>query len=154
MKAMVRLVEGLQFVGETDSGKSLVFDAKEESGGRGSSFTPMELIPLALAGCTAMDVASILRKMQAKLTGLEVWVEYERTEEHPKIIKTAILIYRIYGDHINAKDIEKAIKLSEDKYCSVRAIMIPTAQISSRYEIIQVNTGEVSSNRNPPEEVK
>ena len=95
------------------------------------------------AGCTAMDVLFIMEKMRRPLTGLEVAVEGERRDTHPKMFETIQVVYRVRGVSVREKDIVKAIRLSETTYCSASAIMAQSATIVSRYEIVEETTGEV-----------
>jgi putative redox protein len=148
MKGMVRLVEGMQFVAETDSGFSMVLDGAEKVGGRDSGPRPFELLLVSLAGCTAMDVLSILRKKRVKVAGIEVHTDGERTEEHPRVPSDINIRYRIFGVDVKAKDVERAIELSEEKYCGVQAILRPTAKIASSYEIVEVTNTEIYKNSN------
>jgi putative redox protein len=126
--------DGMRFVYESGTGHGLVTDAPKEIGGRDTAATPMELVLLGLIGCTGVDVASILTRMKEPLAGLKVSVEAERADEHPKIYTKIHLIYEFQGD-LNEKKVERAIRLSEDKYCSVSAMLGKTAEITSEYHL-------------------
>lgn len=132
--AAVRLVEGMHFAGEID-GFSIDLDAEESAGGRGKGTQPMRLLLLGMAGCTAMDVISILRKKRQRISALEVEVRGDRREEHPRTYERAEILYRVRGEGVDPKAVERAIELSETRYCPAIATLGETAQITSRYEI-------------------
>lgn len=113
-----------RFLGEANSGHALVLDAGEVK----TASTPMELVLVALCGCTASDVVSILRKKREPFTGLEVVAQAERASEHPKVYTQIKLIYRVRGQ-VTHKAMEDAVHLSKDKYCSVSAMLEKTAKI-------------------------
>ncbi len=135
-KAKVRLVEGMQFVAEGGSGHAIVLDSDPSVGGRDTGSRPMELLLMGLAGCTAMDVAFILRRKRVDLRGLEVHVEAERADKHPKVYTKIHVEYVIYGD-VPDKAARQAIELSEEKYCSASAMLRKTAEITWSYRIVK-----------------
>lgn len=130
----VTLAEALHFVGEVD-GIKVDLDAEEEVGGKDAGVRPMHLLLLGMAGCTAMDVISILRKKRQQVSGLTVEVRGDRAEEHPRVYERTELIYRVRGKDVDSKAVGRAIELSETKYCPAIAMLSQTAEISSRYEI-------------------
>ena len=134
--ASVSLVEGMHFVGEID-GFRIDTDAKEEAGGVGAGPDPLRFLLLGLAGCTAMDVISILRKKRQQVSALAVEVHGKRVDAHPKVYDHIEVIYRVEGKEVDAKALERAIELSETRYCPVMAMVSKTAEIVSRYEIEQ-----------------
>jgi putative redox protein len=97
----------------------------------------MELVLVALAGCTAMDVISILQKQRQPVRGLEVLVRAERAEQHPKVYTSFEVTYRVQGEGIDRRAVERAVALSEEKYCSVGAMLQQSAPIRSSIEIIE-----------------
>ena len=125
---------GLRFVYTSASGHGLMTDAPVESGGQGTAASPMELVLLGLIGCTGVDVTSILVKMKEPLMGLEVSADYERAAEHPKVYTRIHLKYTVKGT-VNEKKLQRAIKLSENTYCSVSAMLGKTAEITSEYDL-------------------
>lgn len=125
---------GLRFVHTSASGHALVTDAPQESGGGGTAPSPLELILLGVIGCTGVDVASILTRMKEPLAGLEVSAVYERAEEHPRVYTRIHLIYRLRGA-LNEKKVQRAIELSETKYCSASAMVGKTATITHEFSI-------------------
>lgn len=132
-KAHIKWIERLRFAGMTNSGRALIMDAPQSSGGDGSAPTPGELLLVSLGGCTAVDVVSILNKMRVPFRDLQVDVEGEAVDTHPKIYKSIKITYRIFGVADKSKA-EQAVKLSQDKYCSVSAIVGKSAQLSHTIE--------------------
>ena len=136
--AKVKLTQPLtqqrQFVAETGSGHHMLLD--DTAGATGPK--PIELLAAGLAGCTAFDVITILRqKYHQKVTGYDVRVEADQAERPPQIF-TAIRIHHVViGLGIDAASVEKAIRLSEEKYCSVGAMLKQSAGISTTYEIVE-----------------
>ncbi|HSH82101.1 MAG TPA: OsmC family protein [Herpetosiphonaceae bacterium] len=133
-RAGVTLVEGMHFTGEAD-GVRVDLDAGEDAGGSGAGARPMRLLLLSLAGCTAMDVLSILRKKRQQVSGLRVDVDGQRVAHHPRVYSQIALVYRVRGTNINPEAVARAIELSETRYCSVMAMINEVAAITSRYEI-------------------
>lgn len=137
-QASVRWTKNLQFVGLDADKRSLALDGLPEAGGEGTGFRPMQLLLIALAGCTAMDVASILRKQRQDLTALYVSVTGHRVEEHPRIFDQIRVEYVFRGRNLDKTGIEHAISLSETKYCSVEAMLDATrTRITSTYRILE-----------------
>jgi len=125
---------GLRFVHRSASGHALVTDAPAANGGFGSAASPMEVVILGLIGCTGVDVVSILQGMRQPVDGCEVTAAYERAEEHPRVYTRIHLTYVLRGE-LDPKKVERAIKLSETKYCSVSAMLKSTAEITHEYRI-------------------
>ena len=123
--------EGLLFEGRTENGRVDLVSALD-AGAEGAR--PMELLAVALGGCTAMDVLSILKKMRQPVEGFSIEVGGERAEEHPKRYTSLDVVYRFKGDLDEAK-VARAIELSETRYCSVEATLRPGVPITSRFEI-------------------
>ncbi|MFH1011391.1 MAG: OsmC family protein [bacterium] len=134
--ARVKWVEGMQFSGRVPSGHSILMDATEAVGGADSGARPKELLLAGLGGCTGMDVVSILRKMRVPFDSFEIEIHAESSEEHPKVWTRIELIYRIVGDVPEDKFV-KAISLSQERYCSVSAMLRGAAAITFRHEVIQ-----------------
>lgn len=128
---------GYRMVGEAGDGPALVLDSKGGTYGTHSGLTPMELVLVGLAGCTAMDVVSIMAKMRQPMTNLQVKVDAENADEHPKVFTKIHITYVAYGSGIDAKSLSKAIELSEERYCSVQAMLKSSAEVSSSYEIVE-----------------
>ncbi|MFO7635134.1 MAG: OsmC family protein [Caldilinea sp.] len=137
MKAQVTWQGGMQFEGTSDSGHTLVLDSAPEVGGANNGFRPMELMAISLAGCTAMDVISILRKKRQEITSFAVKVEAPRAQEHPHVFTAMEITYVLRGKGIDPTAVERAMQLSEDKYCPAQAMLRKAAPISLKYEIIE-----------------
>jgi putative redox protein len=137
----VELVEGMTFRANTDSGHKIVLDAAPEHGGADRGPRPMELLVVGLAGCTAMDVIGILRKMRQDVTGYQVRVWAERAEEHPKVLTSIIIEHVLRGRAVNPEAVRKAVELSATRYCSVGAMLKQAAPIEERYRIVDESTG-------------
>ncbi len=134
MKMTATWTGGMRFVYESATGHGLLTDAPEAAGGGNTAATPIELLILGLIGCTGVDVTSILTKMKEPLEGLSVTAETERAEEHPKVYTKIHLTYLVKGD-VNEKKLERAINLSETRYCSASAMLSKTAEITHEYLI-------------------
>jgi putative redox protein len=127
----------MEFEGTADSGHTLTLDAAPEVGGADKGFRPMELMAISLAGCTAMDVISILRKKRQEVTGFEVKVNAERATEHPHVFTAMEVTYVVRGRNIDPAAVERAIQLSEEKYCPAQAMLRKAAPITLKYEIVE-----------------
>ncbi len=138
-QATVTWVDGLQFVAETPSGHAFVIDAVPDVGGRNTGPRPMELLAAGVASCTAMDVISILHKMQQKVTSLRVHVNGEQAAEHPKRFTSIHVQYTIIGYGVAEDKVVRAIELSQTKYCSAMASLRPGAPITFSYTILEAS---------------
>jgi putative redox protein len=132
--ASVALAEGMHFDGTIDS-FHIALDAEEDVGGTGAGPQPHRLLLLALAGCTAMDVISILRKKRQQVNGLTVAVQGIRAEQHPKIYTQIEVFYRVQGTNVDPHAVERAIELSRTQYCPVMATLSKVGDVTTRYEI-------------------
>ena len=133
--ALVKQVQGVTFAGNTDSNHWVMMDGPVEFGGSNAGTRPKELLLLALGGCTASDVISILQKKRAVLDGFEIHITAEQRDEHPQVFTKIHLEYVVYGRDIRPEDVERAIALSESKYCSVSAMLRPALPITWSYRI-------------------
>ncbi len=124
------------FEAKTESGHSVLMDAKPEVGGEDKGPRPMELLMVSLGSCTAMDVVSILKKMRTDLESLTVNIDSEQASEHPKIFTKINIQYNFTGRHIKEENVKKAIELSQEKYCSVSAMLKEKAEITYNWNII------------------
>ena len=146
ISAKVQLTQALkadrQFVGTTGSEHHILLD--DPAGGTGAK--PIELVAVALAGCTAFDVITILRqKYHQKVTGYEVRVEAEQAERPPQVFTDVRIVHVVTGREIDRAAVEEAIHLSEDKYCSVGAMVKQTAKLQTTYEIVEEKTSWLAS---------
>lgn len=131
----VRLVwkDGLRFEARTPSGHALLLDSAQ---GAGAGPTPMELVLVTLGGCTGMDVISILQKQRQPVTGLEVVVQAERAAEHPRVYTGYEVTYIVHGKGIKREAVERAVSLSEEKYCSVGIMLGKAAPIRRSIQLV------------------
>jgi len=134
---MLNLIEGLRFVGLSETGHSIVMDTDKKVGGLESAASPMEVMLMGMMGCTAMDAVSILAKMKENVSDFTVEAEANRTDEHPRYWKSIHLTFRVYGKNIHEKNVAKAIQLSQEKYCGAVNSLRPETEISTSYEIIE-----------------
>lgn len=126
---------GMQFLAESGSGHAIALDVSPESGGRNTGMRPMELLLVGLAGCTAVDLVSILQKKRQVLTGLEVRASGVHAPEPPQVYTDIQVEYIVRGKGISPLAVEQAIELSEDKYCSAGAMLKAVAKITWEYRI-------------------
>lgn len=136
MDATVTLLEDMHFVGEGGSGVPVHLDSDPAAGGAGQGARPLELLAIGLAGCTAMDVVSILRKKRQDIRGLEVKVHAGRAVDYPKVFTDITLSYVVTGHDVDPVAVERAIQLSQERYCPAYAMLSQAAPITSGYEII------------------
>ncbi len=115
----------------------IIFDTDDSSGGENKGPKPKTMILASLAGCTGMDVISILKKMRIEPTYFNIIVEGELTEEHPRYYDNIHLIYEFTGTNLDLEKIEKAIELSQEKYCGVTAMLNKVAEITFEIKIIE-----------------
>lgn len=139
MQATVRWTGpgGMSFVAETGSGHAVVMDGAPEGGGRDLAPRPMEMVLLGTGGCTAYDVVVILTKSGQDVRGCEVRLEAERAATDPKVFTRIHFQFTVRGRGLKANIVERAVKLSHDKYCSASAMLAHTAQITTSIEIIE-----------------
>lgn len=136
-KAIVKQVQGITFVGKTDSNHWVTMDGPENFGGSNAGIRPKELLMISIGGCTGSDVASILSKKKIKLNGFEINISADVAEEHPQVYTKMHLEYVFYGNNLPVKDIERAIELSLTKYCSVTAMLQKAMPIEHSYRIVE-----------------
>lgn len=139
MKARLKWVDGVCFMGETGSGHAVVMDGAPEGGGRNLGPRPMELVLLGTAGCTSYDVVTILKKSRQDVRDCWVELESERATEDPKVFTKIHMHFVVTGRAVKADAVERAIKLSADKYCSASIMLAKTAEITHDFEIREVD---------------
>jgi putative redox protein len=133
--ALVKQVQGVTFAGHSDSNHWVMMDGPQEFGGSNAATRPKELLLLALGGCTAHDVVSILQKKRVALDGFEIHITADQRDEHPQVFTKIHLEYVVRGSDIRPEDVVRAIELSESKYCSVSAMLRPAIPITWTYRI-------------------
>ena len=137
MKCRVKWLDHMTFVGESGSGHAVVMDGAPEHGGRDVGLRPMEMLLLGLGGCTAFDVMSILKKSRQAVTDCEVRIDSDRAEEVPKVFTRIHVHFVVSGNNLDPTKVEKAVKLSADKYCSASLMLGKTAKISHDFEVVE-----------------
>ncbi len=137
MHAKVTWQEKMQFDGTADSGHHVTLDAAPDHGGENAGFRPMELLLVGAAGCTGMDVVALLRKMRQEFTGVEIAVEAERRDEHPRVFTRVHLTYTVRGRNLDRAKVERAVNLSQEKYCSATAILRGTAEVTWDLQVVE-----------------
>ena len=136
MKARVKWVEGVTFVGESASGHAVVMDGPPESGGRNLGIRPMEMLLLGMGGCTAFDVVMILKKARQPVTDCVVEMQAERAAADPKVFTRIHVHFVVSGSGLSDKQVARAVELSAEKYCSASIMLGKAAEISHDYEVV------------------
>jgi putative redox protein len=129
-------LSGMTFLAETGSGHVVAMDGAPDGGGRNLAPRPMEMVLLGTGGCTAYDVVLILRKSGQKISNCEVKLTSERAEKEPKVFTKVHFHFIVTGSAIKPNTVERAIKLSHEKYCSASIMLEKTAEITHSYEIV------------------
>jgi putative redox protein len=137
MKATVQWKENMIFLGMPDSGFPVQMDADSSFGGTNQGVRPMEMVALGLAGCTGMDVISILRKKRQQVTQFEVRVNAPRSAEHPKVFTGALITYIVTGTNVDEMAVVRSIELSMTKYCPVQVMLSQAFPMEAHYEIYE-----------------
>jgi putative redox protein len=138
MDAKVIWKEKMSFEGTADSGFKVTLGTIPEVGGDNDGFRPMELLAIGLAGCTAMNVISILNKKKQDVHDFEVRVHADRAEEHPKVFTHLTIEYVVSGKNVDRAAVERAVELSETKYCSAQAMfkkIVPIDRVITLHEL-------------------
>lgn len=137
MKARVKWLDNMSFVGESGSGHSVVMDGPPELGGRNLGVRPMEMLLLGLGGCSSFDVVLILQKSKQQVIDCEVQIEAERADKEPKVFTRIHLHFIISGRNLALDKVGRAIKLSAEKYCSASIMLAKTAEVTHDFEIVE-----------------
>lgn len=137
MKSRVKWVENVCFMAESDSGHAMIMDGSPEIGGRNMGPRPMEMLLMGAGGCTSVDVIMILKKGRQDVTGCEVEVSAERAGDHPKVFTRIHMHFTVRGRNVKPDLVERAIKLSAEKYCSASIMLGKTAEMTHDFEIIE-----------------
>ena len=137
MNISVKWIDGMLMVGKSDSGHAVVMDGPPEIGGENLGGRPMEMLLLGMTGCTVIDVVSTLKKMREDVVDCQTQVSADRSEEYPKVFTNIHVHFVLRGKQLNPLKVDKAIKLSAEKYCSASIMIGKTAIITHDYEIIE-----------------
>ncbi len=145
MTTTVRLETGMRFDAEAGSGHHVPLDAAEHDGGQNAGFRPMELLLVGLAGCTGMDVISILRKKRQQVTAYEVHVVGIRAESHPMVFVEITVEYIITGYQVQPEAVARAIQLSKERYCGAGAMLGKVARLTHTFRILDAAEAQAST---------
>ncbi len=137
MKARVKWVEQVSFLGESESGHAVLMDGSPAAGGRNLGPRPMEMLLLGAGGCTSFDVIAILKKSRQAVSDCYVELEAERAEQDPKVFTKIHMHFVVTGKDLKPEVVERAIKLSAEKYCSASIMLGKTATITHDFEVLQ-----------------
>ena len=137
MNISVKWIDGMLMVGKSDSGHAIVMDGPPEIGGENLGVRPMEMLLLGMTGCTMIDVVSTLKKMREDVVDCQTQVSADRAAEYPKVFTNIHVHFILSGKQLNPSKVDKAIKLSAEKYCSASIMIGKTAIITHDYEIIE-----------------
>lgn len=136
MRARVKWLDHMSFVGESGSGHTVVMDGSPDHGGRNLAPRPMEMLLIGLGGCTAFDVALILQKSRQSVTDIEVELDATRADEVPQVFTRITIHFRVRGHDLADAQVARAVKLSAEKYCSATRMLEQTATITCTHEIL------------------
>ncbi len=142
MKARVKWLDHMSFVGESASGHSIVMDGSPENGGRNLGCRPMEMVLLGMGGCTAYDVVLMLQKSRQIATLCEVELEAERADEIPAVFTHIKVHFKVGGVDLKPEAVDRAVKLSAEKYCSATKMIEKTAEVEYSWEIVEQPTAK------------
>ncbi|MCK9284435.1 MAG: OsmC family protein [Rhodocyclaceae bacterium] len=136
MECTVRWHDGMSFIAETGSGHLIAMDGAPEAGGRNLAPRPMETVLAGTGGCTAFDIVLILKRSRQEVSDCEVKLTAERAETDPKVFSKIHMHFLVSGKNLKPESVERAIKLSSEKYCSASIMLGKTAEITHSWEII------------------
>ena len=137
MKAVVKWLDNMSFVGESESGHSVVMDGPPGDGGRNLGARPMEMVLMGMGGCTAFDVVLILQRQRQTITDCQVELSAERAEEVPKVFTRIHVHYVVKGKALDEKKVARAVSMTAEKYCSVSIMLAKSVEVTHDFEIIE-----------------
>lgn len=135
MKAIIKQIKGISFVGKTDSNHWVTIDGPKEFDGSEAAARPKELLLLALGTCTGSDVVTILNKKKMKFTDFELHLDAEEVKDHPKVFTKIHIEFLFRGKDLNSNHIERAIELSQNKYCPITHMLKSSVEINTSYKL-------------------
>jgi putative redox protein len=135
MKVCVKWIDGVSFVGESETGHAVVLDGAPENGGRNIGMRPMEMLLIGLGACTSFDVVTILKKARQPIVDCVAEIQAERADEIPKVFTKIHVHFVITGNHLNETQVERAVKLSAEKYCSASIMLSKSVEITHDFEV-------------------
>ena len=139
MKARIKWVENVCFMGESETGHAVILDGAAENGGRNMGMRPMEMLLIGMGACTSFDVVTILKKARQPITDCVAEIDATRADEVPKVFTKIHVHFVVSGAGLNPVQVERAVKLSAEKYCSASIMLGKAAEITHDYEILDSN---------------
>lgn len=144
MKARIKWVENVCFMGESETGHAVILDGAPENGGRNMGMRPMEMLLIGMGACTSFDVVTILKKTRQPITDCVAEIEATRADEVPKVFTKIHVHFVVTGKNLNPVQVERAVKLSAEKYCSASIMLSKSVEITHAYEIKDSDAVEIS----------
>lgn len=141
MKVCVKWIDGVSFVGESESGHAVVLDGSPENGGRNIGMRPMEMLLIGMGGCTSFDVVTILKKSRQSIVNCVAEISAERANEIPKVFTKIHVHFVVTGHDLNEAQVARAVKLSAEKYCSASIMLGKSVEITHGYKIKPYEAG-------------
>lgn len=141
MKVSIKWIDGVSFVGESETGHAVVLDGAPENGGRNIGMRPMEMLLIGMGACTSFDVVSILKKARQPIINCVAQIEAERADEIPKVFTKIHVHFVVTGSGLNPLQVERAVKLSAEKYCSASIMLGKVCEISHDFEVVAPTGG-------------
>ncbi|SEL03967.1 OsmC family protein [Nitrosovibrio tenuis] len=138
MKTLIKWRDGVSFVAESGSGHTVLMDGPPEAGGKNLGPRPMEMLLMGTGGCAAVDVVLILKKGRQDISDCAVEIEAERAPHEPKVFTRIHFHFILTGKNLNSRHVERAIKLSAEKYCSASIMLAKTAVLTHDFEIVEM----------------
>ena len=137
MKARVKWIENVCFMGESETGHAVVLDGAPDAGGRNLGMRPMEMLLIGMGACTSFDVVTILKKARQPIVDCVAEIQAERAEEIPKVFTKIHVHFVVTGKGLNTSQVERAVKLSAEKYCSASIMLGKSAQVTHDFEVVE-----------------
>ena len=137
MKARIKWVENVCFMGESETGHAVILDGAPDAGGRNLGMRPMEMLLIGMGACTSFDVVTILKKARQPIDDCVAEIEAERADEVPKVFTKIHVHFVVTGNGLSEGQVERAVKLSAEKYCSASIMLGKSAQITHDFEIVE-----------------
>ena len=135
MQVQVKWIDGVSFVGESETGHAVVLDGAAENGGRNIGMRPMEMLLIGMGACTAFDVVTILKKSRQPIVNCVAEINADRADEIPKVFTNIHVHFVVTGNNLNESQVERAVKLSAEKYCSASIMLAKACEITHDFEI-------------------
>jgi putative redox protein len=136
LKVNIKWIDGVSFVGESETGHAVVLDGAPENGGRNIGMRPMEMLLIGMGACTSFDVVTILKKARQPIVNCVAEIDAARADEIPKVFTKIHVHFVITGDNLNLTQVERAVKLSAEKYCSASIMLSKVCEITHDFEIV------------------